>query len=108
MRTIEEINREIKEIRDNVKSAQKTTSAQKSRVEFLKQMKSYLETNPKEEFVRSESERIKNLIDSKSSQYEIWLQTTINKGGKLRDTFETEMGIPSLRQQLKTLNWILK
>lgn len=80
------------------------------RNEILNELKRYLETNPKEEFLLSEKSRIKKIIVAKQSQYYYW-RTSVNietmTMSKQNRVFCKESGITALRKQLKNLNFLL-
>lgn len=110
MRTIESIDQQIADIRKLVVETQKTTPKQKREVEYLLQIKSYLESMPNEEFVESEISRLEKLIEKRSSSeyFNVW---NIGKNAQLKNpktAFENEMDIPHLKSQLKTLRFILE
>lgn len=80
------------------------------RITFLREIQFYLETKPKPSFVISEKERIKSIIMAKESHYQNWLYEEHYRhlsNRKLKIQFNKENGIPHLKKQLATLNFIL-
>jgi len=82
------------------------------RTEVLVDLKRYLETKPKQEFIEKEKARIKRIILAKQSQFEDWhvnllLEHREFSTEKLRRIFCKEMGITGFRKQLKNLNFLL-
>ena len=78
--------------------------------EILIELKRYLETNPKEEFLLSEKARIKKIIVAKQSQFYYWrtsVVTEVMTMSKQNRVFCKESGITALRKQLKNLNFLL-
>jgi len=110
MRTIESIDAQIKEIRKIVFDTQKTTPKQKKEVEYLLQVKSYLETKPSEDFINSEIVRLEKLIKKRSSTeyFNMWCIGDRAQLKNPKKSFEDEMDIPHFELQLKTLRFILE
>lgn len=108
MITIDRIQYEIEHIRNTAILTNKTTKEQKLRIEFLKQIKSYIESNPREEFVISEIKRIECLIKARNST-EIFNEWKIGKPSQKAtfQNFEKEIGITEFKQQLKVLKFVL-
>jgi uncharacterized protein YlxP (DUF503 family) len=70
----------------------------------------YLESNPKEEYLKAEKEKIQKIIDSKKSQFNYWAENVCSQDvfqTKRRALFNKEVGITDLSKRLKTLNYIL-
>lgn len=80
------------------------------RIEFLKFCRNYIETEPKEEFVQAESKRLTNRINMFMENYSLpksaenWLS---KDRAAHKKAFEKEMGIPKIRTQLTTINFLL-
>jgi hypothetical protein len=80
------------------------------RTEILVDLKRYLETNPKEEFIEKEKTRIKKIIVAKQSQFYYWRTSVLTEDftpAKQNRVFCKETGITVLRKQLKNLNFLL-
>jgi len=67
----------------------------------------YLETNPREPFVVEMRNHVKRVIKILNKRYPAWAETNGDKFKNPRTIYNREMGIPSLRQKLKTLNYLL-
>ena len=108
MITIDKIQQEIDDIRSNVIITHKTTKKQKSRIEFLKQIKSYIESNPHEEFVISEIKRIERLIKIRTSTERFYTWKIGKPSQKATfQNFKKEMNIIELEQNLDVLKFVL-
>ena len=71
----------------------------------------YLETNPKEEFLKSEKNRISKIISAKEIQYDYWSSNVcpdVIDVKKRRSIYNEELGLTSLKHQLKTISYILQ
>lgn len=83
------------------------------RTEILVDLKRYLETNPKEEFIEKEKARIKKIIKAKQSQFDNWKALLYGTNAycmtpiKQSRLFCKETGITGLRKQLKNINFLL-
>jgi hypothetical protein len=105
-----------KEVAENVKlmkqkkeSGLRYTSISKKNEE-LNSVIRYLETNPKEEYLKAEKDKIQKIIDSKKSQFAYWAENVCSQDvfqTKRRNLFNKEVGISDLTKRLKTLNYIL-
>jgi len=79
------------------------------RMSFAKNCLLYIQTNPSEEFLTKERDRINNRVDMLMKSY-VGLNETKNSVSKClkhKKDYEKEMGIPHLRKQLSTLNFLL-
>jgi hypothetical protein len=78
--------------------------------EELKSIIRYLESNPKEEFLNAEKDKIQKIIDSKKNQFNYWTENVCPQDvyqSKRRALFNKEVGITDLSKRLKTLKYIL-
>lgn len=78
---------------------------------FLNEILMYLETGPKLEFLLKEKERLSSIIAAKEEQFEYWSKNVCDKSldvKKRKSTFDRELGIKTLKVQLKTINFILQ
>lgn len=114
MKTIIEIKSEIEQILtvhfDQRKFKKKELDTAKKRLKLLNSTLMYLETNPSTDFVLSESERLKGVIDriNNNSNFANWKQATPG-AYKLKNpisAYRTEMNLKMLKDQLKTLEFI--
>lgn len=88
----------------------KQKKTMKKRLEFLTFCRNYIETNPSPDFVKKESERLTNRINMFMKNYEPPknAETMFLKDVKAhKKAFEKEMGIPKIKTQLTTLNFLL-
>lgn len=113
MKTLTELRSEmesnLKYMADSTLTKSKKTSAS-NRNKFLKQVLMYIELEPKESFLTSEKERISKIIKAKESQYKYWSSDVCDKSievNKRKALFNKELGITTLKKQLKTINFIL-
>jgi len=117
MKTINDINKEIEEAhkllvessRIDTKKAKNICKRLNKQLRFLKFIKTYLETNPRPEFVQKELESVVLRIGRIDGGYMIWAAgraLTAYKDPK--KAYTNEMGLPQLKEQMKTLKYILK
>lgn len=75
----------------------------------LRLVASYLETNPTEQFVKKERDRVSNRIYQIELLYSGWLPAEIFTSPKAKlKAYEKMHDIPKLREQLRVLDYILK
>jgi hypothetical protein len=117
MKTIQDINKEIIDTHKLLVETEKVKTKKGKRLFlkfnkqliFLKHIKRYLETNPRPEFVQKQLEDVVFRIGHIDDQYLIWQagrQLTTYKDPK--KAYTNEMGLPILKEQLKTLKYILE
>lgn len=74
----------------------------------------YLETQPTDNFVKSEIERVEGIVIAKSSEFqkvseEREYEKLVKKEvSKLKKEFEKQYNIPKLRTQIRNLRFVLK
>lgn len=130
MKTVAILKKDIKEIEDKITKEWASTNrskAYKNATKLQKQIHElssyipYIETNPKEEFIYKEIERITNRISAFTMQYvpinsfpdPMGLKVEVAGEYKKkqityhRAKYEKDMGIPKLKQELKTLKYII-
>jgi len=118
MKTPEQINSEIEAIKAFFKDekgkikrrTQKEITATNKQIRLLLQYKSYLETDPRESFVESELARIENIITIYDSRYDQWLKNTpkaLLEGKDERKFYESMHEYSALKNQIKTLKYLL-
>lgn len=80
----------------------------KKRHQFLKIVKLYLETEPSESFVKEQYDKVThtiNLYMGRFSMADLPENSTIRK--KLAKQYEKENGVDKMREQMRTLRFIL-
>ena len=107
MKTTEQINQEISDIIasiDGLKESEKKRL--KKRIALLKQYKLYLESNPREDFLKES----KNLIEKRINFIKDNFQSWIPPNGCLKplNMYKKETGLPLLISQLDALKYLLK
>ncbi len=121
MKTVQEVKKEIEEIANTLQTEQRRRSEDrifkkrevtnmKKRLALLKIVSLYLETNPTIEFLKREVDRIENCISLRMVSFvlddaESKPKTFISK---MRKAHEKMYDIPKLREQVKTMRFILK
>lgn len=121
MKTVQEVNEEINDISLTLQAERGRKSEDKlfkpaevnrmkKRIAWLKEIKMYLETQPTAAFIKKECERLENSISLRMMYFvldgaESLPKTTITK---LKRDHEKKHDIPKLRQQVKTMRFILK
>ena len=127
MRTAEEIENEIDgnieylvRLQDKISQGRKSdTETKRNKAEFnrvlkenalLREILFYLKTNPREEFIVSERDKIQKILQAKNEQFLYWKKNVCPADvpeKKIRSHYNKEQGILFLQKQLKTLNLIL-
>lgn len=115
MKTVSHIKQQIENNNKRLKSFDDLKKSELNKLiktnAVLLDLKTYLESNPKEEYIISEKKRIKKIILAKQSQFDNWWSNTVldNKisPDQQKRLFCKETGITKLRKQLKNLNFLL-
>jgi hypothetical protein len=115
MATIERIDTEINAILRHVVETRKTkpgykASKELARVGFLNHLKIYLQTNPSEEYLSSELARLEAKIKTIEGNFNAWTELAVCRGihpSKFKPAFNTEMGLASIRLQIKAISFLL-
>lgn len=110
MKTVQQIEEEITEIIRSIKKDSKEAEVKKAErdVIFLRQCKRYIETSPREEFIKSQREEIQRRIDLIPTHFEAW--KTGRALSKYKDPYKaycTEMKLSDMKAQIKTLDYLL-
>ena len=110
MITVKSIDEEINEclnlrMMQDVKAAQLSKAA--NRIEFLKTVKMYIQSEPTEAFCKKELDRLESRVTKLQGDYPV-LKNCDRKTqtAKIKE-YEKELGIPALKLQIKTLRFIL-
>jgi hypothetical protein len=114
MKSLIEIRSEIENnnkslLLDSLTKKKKTSISKQNK--FLREMMMYIETNPREDYLIKEREKLQNIIKSKEDQYIFWSANICDKKvdvNKRRALFNKEIGLIHTKKQIKTLNFILK
>ena len=107
MKTIEEINKEIQDLLDDYKLALTTAEENriKGKIADLRLIAIYLSTNPREEYVKAEAEKLDKEINTLCQRFGEWQQAR-PFSSSYRE-YESQAHIPHKRAQLKRLKYIL-
>jgi len=110
MKTVKEITKKIDELIRSINkdSLDTEVKAVKKRVVFLREVYNYLDTNPREEFVRLQKEEVQRRIELLPTHFEGWKTGRVLT--KYKDPYASycsEMGLQTMNEQIKTLNFIL-
>lgn len=109
MKTFKDIQKEIEIASSGMYHGAKSLKRQNKKVEELKKLKYYLETNPSEESLRNQLEQIGKQIDGINKNYAVWKNTapkdvSPKKWGAI---FDKETGVKDLKARQKTLKYLL-
>ncbi|MBW1612428.1 MAG: hypothetical protein JRJ57_00305 [Deltaproteobacteria bacterium] len=115
MKTVRQVEKEIKQKAEELSEElnggrgynKRRVSLLKNKIATLKQIKTYLQCNPREEYLKGEKDRIEKRIESIEEKYLTWAQWNATRHKEPRDAFEKEMGIPRMKTQLEQLKVIL-
>ena len=116
MKTIQDINKEITDAHKimvemdklSTKKAKNICKRLNKRIKQLKFIKLYLESNPRPEFVQNEKDTVLRHIASIDSGYVLWAAGRFLTAYKdPKKAYTNDMGLPALKEQLKTLKYIL-
>ena len=107
MKTKKEVDSDIKDLFESQRdSADKKKKLLQKEIDDLKTVRTYIGTNPRQEYIETEIVRIKNKIEVLESQYGYWLEVNRAKHKNPPTAYNTESGISILKKQLKTLKYI--
>lgn len=103
---LEPIIRERKDYNYKVENPRKD-SRLKKQCEFYRVVKSCLEHNPTQEFIKKEIDRISNRLQAIDREFKYWHDTHPATGVlNPKTVYERELGVPDLKQQLRALQFI--
>jgi hypothetical protein len=113
MKRIEDVDNLIRKIQsdyDHITTYLPTSDKRKTKLLskkycFLMKIKLYLESNPREDFLKKNKEDIERKLDKITENFE--LEFKFNENLKLKD-YQKKMGVNELKTKLKTINFILK
>jgi len=101
-----QINKDIDE-RIEIKRNKSRAKVIKKENQLLRQCLLYLKTNPRENYLKTELQTIKNRMSSIESHFGEWADLNRGKFKNLRTAYKSAMGIPKLLMQIKTLKYLL-
>lgn len=118
MKTIDELKKEIEEIRkpylENGKlkfnPSEKTKKKINTRIRYIQECIRYLETNLREEFIEEEINRLKNTIEVFNNRFDEWNKNTLPAEREFEDPrtyYEKVNNYTHIKSQIKTLKYIL-
>lgn len=113
MRTIKQVNEEIKEIEHRLKTEElkKSVSTKlRKRIQYLKHCVMYIETNPSPQYMKDEIKKVETKVNLRMAQFVLEGVEAMPKSvvSKLKREHEKKYEIPKLKEQIKTLKYILK
>lgn len=113
MKTIPQIKKEIEEISNTLKTQElKKPEERKLRkkIPYLRTCILYLETTPSPSFLKQEIERIENKITLRMSGFVLEGVDQMPKSFalKARKNYEKQYDVPKLREQVRTMRFLLK
>lgn len=105
MKTLKDINSDIKDLRKVLENIDPETDKRlfnkaKKQLAFARLVKQYLQTEPREDFIKSEIRRLQSFIAKFDERTEKWLRK--EKGEQAK-----ELGIPQMKKQISTMHYIL-
>jgi hypothetical protein len=110
MKTLKQINEEIREVEMKLKDSTGRSKTRKYSREIvrLRQLRIYLEFSPSQTYLEQTRDALARNILILSGRYNAWISTRNASNYKNPKTaFMTEMGIPGMRNQLSTLRYLL-
>lgn len=113
MRTIKQVNEEIKEIEHRLKTEElkKSVSTKfRKRIQYLKHCVMYIETNPSPQYMKDEIKKVETKVNLRMAQFVLEGVEAMPKSvvSKLKREHEKKYEIPKLKEQIRTLKYILK
>jgi|GEM_PF-3077258 len=119
MKNITDVKKEISSIEnlsqvdiDEMKGA--TWRRLKKKLALLRLLINYLETNPTEEFVKSEIARIEKTVSNKMDEWDKEREVYVSKGvvakeiNKLKNKYESMYDLKKMRTQVRNLRILIK
>lgn len=113
MKTIADIQREIADIKHEIENTEMKKAAEtklRKRIAYLRTCVLYLETNPSPSFLKDEIEKLETKISLRMINFsiadaDIKPKTVLSK---IKKEYEKQFDIPKLRDQIKTIRYLLK
>lgn len=119
MKNLNDVQKEIRAI-ENLSTAEiaemknATWKRMKKKLELLRLLVIYLETNPTEEFVKAEIKRVESIVSEKTKVFDFRKAEYIELGvapkeiTKLKNKHESLYDIKKMRTQVRNLRMLLK
>lgn len=113
MRTVKQVKDEIKEIEHRLQTEELKKAVNtklRKRIQYLRHCIMYIETNPSPQFIKDEIKKVETKIDLRMNQFVLDGIEQMPKSvvAKLRREHEKMYEIPKLKEQVKTMKYILK
>lgn len=113
MRTIKEMLVEIADIKHDIETREMKKPEEtrlRKRVAFLRTCIRYIETNPDENFISDQIKMVESKINLRMKGFNEDAFNGLAKSevSKMRRAYEKEYEIPKLRNQVKTMRFLLK
>ena len=113
MKTIADIQREIADIKHEIENTEMKKAAEtklRKRIAYLRTCVLYLETNPSPSFLKAEIEKVENKISLRMVGFSLDGSLGMTKSFvlKLKKAYEKQYDVPKLREQVKTMRFLLK
>jgi hypothetical protein len=113
MKTIADIQREIADIKHEIENTEMKKAAEnklRKRIAYLRTCVLYLETNPSPSFLKEEITKLETKITLRMANFSITDAEAKPKTylGKIKKAYEKQFDVPKLREQIKTMRFLLK
>lgn len=109
MKTVRQIETRLISYASDLKQAtdQQRRAKIGSKIEFLKQMKFYLATEPRKEFLQNQIEELKRKLEIIDGRFFQWKAQRVGSEDDLRAQYRREMKVADIRKQIRTMEFIL-
>jgi hypothetical protein len=108
MKQLKQIQQELDALRKQGKDAVFTEQRKiEKRILFLEMCRLYLETKPREEFIRKSIESLDYIIATLENRFDQWASHRTGGNAELRREYNSLCEIPKFKQQRKTLKFLL-
>src|SRR5688572_10103214 len=113
MKTIPELKQELLEVKHRIQNEELKRGEEnklRKRLPFLKTCIMYLEEKPNPAYMKDEIKKIQTKIDLRMNEFPLddYFELDKKTVAKLRRDHEKKFQIPHLREQVKTLKFLLK
>jgi len=107
MKQLKQIQQELDALRKQGKDAVFTEQRKiEKRILFLEMCRLYLETKPREEFIKKQLESIGFIVGTLESRFGQWASHRTGGNKELRREYNALCQIPKYKQQIKTLKFL--